>query len=285
VPDINIAIIKLDAESAAALSKPIVKMIEAVQQVFRPGLIVKTAKAKGKAAVIQAQADVAVREILDAAETDRTRRAMSRFIAVETERQENMEAVIDESIRLLPESVSETPVDPGWIATFFDCVKDVSEKDLRTVWAKLLANEVTEPGACSRRTLRILQDLAPDDAAVFGRACSVALTADQTAFIPVSRDTGIPYFISYDDCLRLISCGLLAPAAVWTVTKSRRATLKNGTTVVITAPATVPGVKGMPFTRSGIELSRIVGPLALPQDLTDATVDILLQYGVDVAVL
>ena len=57
--------------------------------------------------------------------------------------------------------------DHDWTARFFDCVQDVSSKDMQRLWSKLLSGEVESPGRTSLHTLSILRDMSQSEAEVF----------------------------------------------------------------------------------------------------------------------
>src|SRR6218665_3019181 len=133
----------------AAASPALTKLIETVSaglgRVYEPTHQRRMAKAEGDRMVILANAANEV--------SDLQRRAAERWLAVESIRQQNIEAIADKAGSELPATVGEAPVEPGWTAKFFDSCKDVSQEDMQSMWARLLAGEVTTPGSYSLRTL------------------------------------------------------------------------------------------------------------------------------------
>ena len=93
---------------------------------------------------------------------------------IELERQKNLEAIIDTARLALPEQVSSEPVDKDWTTHFFEAAKDVSDTDMQTLWARILAGEITEPGTTSRRTLEFLKTLSKAEAEMFVVLLSVS---------------------------------------------------------------------------------------------------------------
>ena len=63
--------------------------------------------------------------------------------------------------------VTDHEPDPDWTARFFDYAQDVSSEGLKSIWARILAGEVENPGRTSLRTLSVLRDMTQRDAEIF----------------------------------------------------------------------------------------------------------------------
>jgi len=159
------------AGAIAAASAPLTKLVETVSaglgRVYEPTHQRRMARAEGDKMVILANAANEV--------TDLQRRAAERWLAVESIRQQNIEAIADKAGRELPPTVGESPVEPSWTAKFFDSCKDVSQEEMQTLWARLLAGEVAAPGSFSLRTLQVLATLSPAEARLFDVLCSLVM--------------------------------------------------------------------------------------------------------------
>ena len=78
----------------------------------------------------------------------------------ERKRQSNLVSVVSQAAEDLgEEEVPDQEPDHDWIARYFEYVKDVSEKDVQELWAKVLAGSVRSPGSVSLRTLSMLRDM------------------------------------------------------------------------------------------------------------------------------
>ena len=128
---------------------------------------VTVAKAKAEAgiAVVQVQNKLAIRDFLDRADERVSRR--------ETKRQKNIEAITAQAVKELPESVSEKPVDEDWVTQFFNHCQDVSNEQMQSLWARLLAGEAANPGSFSLRTLALVKVMSKEEANLFTRFCSM----------------------------------------------------------------------------------------------------------------
>jgi hypothetical protein len=275
--DTNISLVHVAGDTTEAVSKPIMKLMANVARFVEPYHVRRLAQAKGEAAIIEAKAEVEVARIKDEGVIELLERALGRFASVEMNRQVNIEATVESAKRYLPPTVSEAPVDPAWMATFFDCAKDVSEERLRDLWGRLLAAEVATPGVCSKRTLRTLQDLSPREAAIFVQACCMSLRAGDTMFLPLFGSN--PMGIDFSDCLILDNCGLLhgTGSLTFIVNEPTELTFASGQQIRIsprTKGATIPCF-GLPPTAS--ELSRVV-TAATPEGYVEAVL-ILLRGG------
>ncbi len=193
------------------LSKPVSKLIDAVSQCFgtlyEPRKIRRKAKAEADAKLLLTKADIECQRLL--------KRAGQRLAFQEVRRQANIERIVELAAKSLPENVSEEPIDPDWVSRFFDECKDVSNKDLQALWARILAGEVEAPGSCSRKTLSILKNINHADANMFKKICSLIWKSQNHYFFPVGPWFGgispqlRKYDMDYDIYLHLDHIGLI----------------------------------------------------------------------------
>lgn len=138
---------------------------------------------------------------------DLTGRALCRFVKQETQREYNLETIADEAYDILKEATSDTNenVSDDWIAKFISYAQDVSDEDMKKIWARILAGEVKKPGSFSFRTLSILRNLSKEEAQIFGKCCSLMVD------YAITRNSDLleAFGISYDDILKMDDCGLI----------------------------------------------------------------------------
>ena len=258
---------------AAAAAPVAVKLLSEVSKltggVLRPWQIERVEAAKTRAEadhmVILAHAGQEVREI--------EIRATQRLAAVESRRQENIENVLRSAIPKLPNGeVTAPPMDQDWLARFLDGAQDVSDSELREIWASLLATEFTRPGRVSRRTLSIVKDFSRRDAEVFTRFAAMVWCVDGEwgAHAPeVENDEPFaPFGVSRADIHELEALGLVV--AEGSVREVYR--LSPGERVVMQYRGRTLEVRGAPreaktprrftekvqLTASGAELARTI---------------------------
>jgi len=149
------------------LSKPATVLIEkisdAIGGIFRPHQIKRIAKAEAEAEKIKALAQIDISDI--------QQRALVRLIQEEGKKQENIESITAQSIQELRSEAKPEAVDNDWIANFFDKCKLVSDKEMQSLWARLLAGEANVPGTISKRTIELVSSLDKSDAHLFTSLC------------------------------------------------------------------------------------------------------------------
>jgi len=123
------------------------------------------AQTSAKIKLLEAEADAGAQDI--------AQRALIRLRNQEMRRQENIESIIEEAkVALLStESVSDTPVSQDFVNQFFEASQDVSDKEIQTLWAKILAGEVSCPGSYAKRTLQVLRTMDKEEAIKFSEFC------------------------------------------------------------------------------------------------------------------
>ena len=149
------------------LGKPATVLIEkisnAIGGIFKPYQIVRVAKAEAEAELIQAKSQIKL--------TDLHRRAMHRFLEEEAKKQSNIENITRQALPHLQETSSPEKVENDWITNFFENCRIVSDGEMQSLWAKILAGEANAPGTFSRKTVNLLADLNKGDAELFTRMC------------------------------------------------------------------------------------------------------------------
>ncbi|WP_405569050.1 DUF2806 domain-containing protein [Winogradskyella sp. Asnod2-B02-A] len=200
---------------------PIEKLIETVSQgigiLYEPKRIRKKAdaeayrlekleEAKAKGLILKSDAEF---EIIE--------RAKERFAHREINRQINLESIVEKSTKHLGESVSEEPVDDDWRTRFFAKAQDVTNEEMQEIWGKILAEEVTQPGKISFRTLEVISNISRAEATLFTKACKLAL--NDGMILKINSDSAFDkYGINYTDLLILRSAGLIYDSDTLNVT-------------------------------------------------------------------
>lgn len=155
-------------------SKPAEKLIDLVRRglglAYEPRHIKRTASAYAEAERILQSTNEQTKELYI--------RSLNRLFSQESRRQKNIEAITQSAVQELPEEVDEKPVDEDWMAHFFERCKDVSDRDMQALWARLLAGEVSKPGTYSLRTLNVVQTLDKIEAELFTKYCGFVCQFD-----------------------------------------------------------------------------------------------------------
>jgi hypothetical protein len=123
------------------LSKPantfIKKISDAIGGLYKPFQIRRVAQAEADADKIRAVAQIEITEL--------QHRAVSRLFAEEAKKQHNIEAI---TLKALPDIKSDSlpeNVEDDWIANFFDKCRLISDEQMQSLWARILAGEANSP--------------------------------------------------------------------------------------------------------------------------------------------
>ena len=160
------------------LGKPIDTLIHKISDatgvLYEPNRIRHKAKAESEAAIISAKAEAAA-EIIKAESkieiTDLHRRAAQRWIEEEAKHQKNIEEIIAKAALHLNEEAKPDAIQDDWIANFFDKCRLVSDSEMQSLWARVLAGEANAPSNYSKRTVNLISELDKSEAELFTKLC------------------------------------------------------------------------------------------------------------------
>lgn len=149
------------------LAKPIdtlvVKISNAIGTVYEPRRIKKVAKAEAEAAKIKAESEIELAGLHHRAEQRRREE--------DAKQQKNIEDIIADAEPNLNENANPDNMDDDWIANFFDKCRIVSNKEMQSLWSRILAGEANTSGTYSKRTVNLLSDFDKSDADLFTKLC------------------------------------------------------------------------------------------------------------------
>lgn len=92
-------------------------------------------------------------------------RANYRLQYQQARKEQNIESVIGKTVLELGNQTVESSddVDEDWLNRFFNIVEDVSDEQLQSLWAKILAGEILQPHSHSLRLLEFLRNISKDE--------------------------------------------------------------------------------------------------------------------------
>ena len=131
--------------------------------------------ARGRAILSDAIA-VAGAEVLSArirANPELAALAISRSIDDQIDRQENLNQILRLASAEAAQDISdgdeppEEEISEDWRRKFTGFAEEVSDEQMQSVWARMLAGEFRQPGTFSYRTLRLVSELSPEVASLF----------------------------------------------------------------------------------------------------------------------
>lgn len=162
------------------ISKPATALIEkvsgAVGGFYEPWQIRRIARAEADADLIKTLSEIETTEL--------KQRALQRFMYEETKKQSNIESITSQSLSQLNEGAKPDEIEEDWITNFLDKCRLVSDEEMQSIWARILAGEANEPGKFSKRTVNFMQSLDKQDALLFTKLCAFNwILADIESFI------------------------------------------------------------------------------------------------------
>jgi len=235
------------------------KVVDAVRDYvgvrYEPTRIRRKALAEADAAIILANGDVRAQQV--------RAHALARLEFRETRRQDNIEGIVRGAIEAAPgpSTVADAAaIDPDWTAEFFDQCQDVSDAQMQTIWSKILAGEVVQPGRFSRRTLQAVRLLTKEEAENFSRLCGYLWLGDKEGIFFRSPSV-FPYLatkqITYGTLLYFESIGLLSLNAARMIPHGSSLELDYHGQLFTLVPMTEP--RTLPHPQFFVALLTVVG--------------------------
>ena len=186
------------------------KISKGVGGLAAPWQIERVAKAKVEAA--HSAAEVARIEAHSEIEVaDLRQRAAERRIEEDTRHQKNMEDITAKTMPHLNEDADPDSMEDDWIANFFNKCRMVSDSEMQSLWARVLASEVNAPGTYSKRTVNFISELDKNEAELFTRLCGFGWLIE--SFVLLVFDTKAEIYqkhgINFEALIHLESIGLI----------------------------------------------------------------------------
>lgn len=189
------------------LGKPATVLIEkisaAIEGSFKPYQIKRLAKAKAEADKIEAKAEIEIKEL--------QQRALSRFVAEEAKKQDNMENITEKALPLLNKDSEPQKMEDDWITNFFDKCRIISDAEMQILWAKILGGEANSPGTFSKRTINMLNSLDKTDTQLFTKLCGFVWIFGELTPLIYDEDASIynEHDMNFDTINHLASINLI----------------------------------------------------------------------------
>ena len=131
-------------------------------------------------------------------------------------RQKNIEDVIRgaaDRLTLDQSGVQTHTVNEDWLRQFKNNVQDISEKEMKLIWSKVLAGEMKKPKSYSIRTLHLLGNLSKEDAEVITKIAPFTLCDSSGKRIIIHSQKDDDDLFKFEDLLFLNELGLIETSA------------------------------------------------------------------------
>jgi hypothetical protein len=163
------------------ISKPAVVLIEKISDAigiyFEPRRIIRMARAEAEVQKIKVTAQIETTEL--------HQRALHRILAEEAQKQRNIESITAKALPYIEEESKPQNMENDWITNFFDKCRLISDEQMQTLWAKVLAGEANSSGSYSKRTVNFLSSLDKKDAIHFATLCSFGWYLGDIGMVPL----------------------------------------------------------------------------------------------------
>ena len=117
------------------------------------------------------------------------------------------------TIDVLPEDVTDEPVDEDWMSEFFEYCKNMSNENMKVLWARILAEEVSKPGSLSKRAIDFCRTISTKEAETFTKFCHLVWKRKDSMFYVYCSSGDVDrieeFDITYEEILMLDSIGLI----------------------------------------------------------------------------
>lgn len=87
----------------------------------------------------------------------------------------NLESIVVKAVNYCSTSTIAEQVDADWFAQYTELAKEVSNKTMQELWAKILSKEINTPGSFAIKTLKVFKGLSIHDAKLFAKATAIAM--------------------------------------------------------------------------------------------------------------
>jgi hypothetical protein len=248
------------------LTKPATILVEKICNsigiLYEPTYIKRIAKAKAEADKIEAFSKAEISEI--------EKKALERMLQEASKKQNNTDNIVKAACENLSSNADPSKMDEDWISHFFDKCKIVSNVQMQSIWANLLATEANLPGSISKKTIALVATLDKNDAILFTKFCSFIISDINGQLFPLIMDNQNKIYtstgINFETLNHLEYLGLItlnsATGFVLNITGSNLIMSYYGTPIKFTYQNTNNNQFGPTFallTKSGKELALISG--------------------------
>lgn len=93
----------------------------------------------------------------------------------ELRKQKNIENIMQKTLVYCADFEIGQRTDLDWFSRYIALSEEVSNPTMQDLWAKILAGELTKPGAFSFKALQVFRDMSIFDAKLLAKACSLAI--------------------------------------------------------------------------------------------------------------
>ena len=106
----------------------------------------------------------------------------------QAKKEKNIESILGKTVLELGDKSVDTAeeIDEDWLTRFFETVEDISDEQVQTLWARILAGEVLKPRTYTYRFLSVLRNISKNELEIILKiaplVCGNVILEDREAF-------------------------------------------------------------------------------------------------------
>lgn len=116
----------------------------------------------------------------------------------------------DKEYSKIPHSKKADRYNFDWFVRFYEAAGNISNEQMQSIWAKILAGEISKPNTYSLRTIEVLKNLSQQEAELFEKICSHCICTGSNLFLPHYDKYLETCQISFGEILCLSELGLIS---------------------------------------------------------------------------
>jgi len=154
----------------------------------------------------------------------------------EAKKQKNIESIIGQSLSQLNDDAKPDEIEEDWITNYINKCRLISDEEMQSIWARILAGESNAPGKFSKRTINFMESLDKQDALHFTKLCAFNRIFDEIQpFIydsdaEIYKKNGINFnILTHLDAIGLISFEAISGYQMEGISQTAVAEYKNAT--------------------------------------------------------
>lgn len=133
------------------------------------------------------------------------------MLEIEARKNKNLYSVMQKTTEYIEEAWDNLKIDEDWFMKFIEFSQNTNNEELQDLLAKILAEKLKHPEACSLRTLSVLNNLSYDECILFGKLIRFSIKQKNgNVYIPHPEviNNYKPGTTMYSEHLLLSECGL-----------------------------------------------------------------------------
>jgi hypothetical protein len=162
VTELNL--IKVDLSHASRVAIRAITLLERyLLGELSPARMLTMERARSDAMIIRADANLEIE--------DRSRIASQRLVRMEVLRQEEFAHIVERAVPFISDTGTDEEPSLDWIDNLYRNIPLDADDEIKDLWARVLAGEISSPGKFTKRTVKMIAELERNEAQAFAIIC------------------------------------------------------------------------------------------------------------------